>query len=307
MNRITRGGVHYINELPVAESVFGNDPFEPVRYSSVSEIIAEQVKTPVIIHGRPDCNDVKIRPGIQVYDAETDEDLVRIGHLLGSEGLNFSAGCAGFAAVLADFLKLNGSAPHMPSLPNVFFVACGSVNPVTLRQMRRAEEDGFIHIHLKPVQKLETSWLESEDCCIKIKSWLEQAKNSGRFILDVNDPVGSNDTEVYTAVHNLTKADLRIRISSQMANLMKLLLDGGLNATILCTGGDTLLALMQAIGVTTLVPVRELFTGVVLTNFVYHGKVYYIISKSGGFGEADLYCKLADFVEVANYEEDTVW
>ena len=42
MNRVTRGGVHYIDGVPVAESVFGRDPFEPVTASSVEEIIAAQ-------------------------------------------------------------------------------------------------------------------------------------------------------------------------------------------------------------------------------------------------------------------------
>ena len=47
---------------------------------------------------------------------------------------------------------------------------------------------------------------------------------------------------------------------------MKRMLDGGLDAAILCTGGDTLLALMRAVGVAALTPVRELATGAVLTD-----------------------------------------
>ena len=40
MNRVTRKGVHYIDGVPVAQSVFGQDPFEPVRFSSVKEFVA---------------------------------------------------------------------------------------------------------------------------------------------------------------------------------------------------------------------------------------------------------------------------
>ena len=194
----------------------------------------------------------------------------------------------------------------MPQLPSAFFVACGSVNPVTLRQMRWAEQNGFVHIHLEPVQKLEPAWLESEDCGIKIRIWLEQARNSGRCILDVNDPMGLDDTAVYAKTHGLTTEDLRVRISTQLAHLMKRLLDGGLDAAILCTGGDTLLALMRTVGTAELTPVRELTTGAVLTNFVYRGKTYYIISKSGGFGEPDLFCKLVAFVRAGSQKEDAV-
>ena len=294
MGRVTRGGVHYVDGVPVAESVFGKDPFEPVTASALTEIIAAQSKAPVALHplgGDP----APTTPGIQVYDAETDGDLSRLSEALGAEGLHLSAGCAGFATALADLLDLRGPEKAQPALPEALFVACGSVNPVTLRQMKTAEEDGFVHIHLEPSQKLEQVWLETEDCEAHIQSWLEQAK-SGRCILDVNDPEGRDDTDVYAKAHGLTTEDLRVRISGQLARLMKRLLDGGLDATILCTGGDTLLALMRTVGVAELTPERELATGVVLTSFVYGGKPYHIISKSGGFGEPALFCQLAALI-----------
>ena len=305
MRRTTQNGIHYVDGIPVAESVFGKDPFEPVRDSSVAEILLKQTEKLVVLH-RLDEPVVPAAPGIQVYDACTDGDLARIGKELGAERLHLSAGCAGFATALADILELNGSEPQMPRLPDSFFVACGSVNPVTLRQMRRAEQNGFVHIHLEPMQKLEPHWLESEDCGRKIRIWLEQARDSGRCILDVNDPLGLDDTEIYAKAHGLTTEDLRVRISTQLAHLMKLLLDEGLNATILCTGGDTLLALMRTVGVAALTPVRELDTGTVLTNFVYKGKTYHIMSRSGGFGEPELFCKLAELVGAGNQKEDVI-
>jgi uncharacterized protein YgbK (DUF1537 family) len=115
-----------------------------------------------------------------------------------------------------------------------------------------------------------------------------------------------DDTEVYAKAHGLTTEDLRVRISTQLAHLMKRLLDSGLNATLLCTGGDTLLALMRTVGVSELTPVREVAPGAVLTHFVYQGKTYYIISKSGGFGEPDLFCKLAASIRAGNHKEDAV-
>lgn len=87
---------------------------------------------------------------------------------------------------------------------------------------------------------------------------------------------------------------VRERISNTLGQLMKKLLDNGLEATLMCTGGDTLLALMKAVGVGELTPVCELSTGVVLTKFNYQGKIYNIISKSGGFGDPELLCKLEE-------------
>lgn len=291
MRRTTRNGVHYIDGVPVADSVFGRDPFEPIQTSDIREIIAEQSQVPVVLHPLTEPPSPWAASGIQLYDAETDEDLRRIGLQLGPERLRLSAGCAGFAEVLADVLGLSGQIPPLPKLEPSLFVVCGSVNPVTLRQMAEAEAAGFSHVHLTPVQKLNPLWLETPECESSISAWL--ADTAGRFILDVNDPAGRNDTAEYAGAHGMTTEDLRVQISGQLAAITRRLLDGGLNATLLCTGGDTLLALMRAVGVDQLVPICEAAAGAVLTNFCYHGKIYHIISKSGGFGEPDLFVRLA--------------
>ena len=302
MNRVTRGGIHYIDGVPVAESVFGQDPFEPVRTSSVAEIIAGQSGVPVVLRRREDR--AAKEPGIQVYDAETDEDLMAAGRRLGPEGLRLCAGCAGFAAVLAELLGLNGPAPEVPALVPALVVACGSVNPVTLRQMEEAERAGFPHVHLNPVQKLEASWRGTPAYEEAVASWLETAGRARRFILDVNDPPGSGATARYAKEWGLTTEDLRVRISDQLGHLVQGLLDGGLEATLLCTGGDTLLALTRVVGAAELTPVCELDAGAVLTGFEYRGRTYYIISKSGGFGKPDLFCRLADSIGAGNQEEN---
>lgn len=305
MGRVTRDGVHYIDGVPVAQSVFGEDPFEPVTASSVSEILGAQTEAPVVLH-RLGEEAPEPRPGIQVYDAETEEDLRDIGRRLGREGAALCAGCAGFASVLADLLELEGTPPGLPYLEPSLFVACGSVNPVTLRQMETAEAAGFPHVHLRPVQKLEPAWLETPECAAVTASWLETARRERRFILDVNDPAGCGDTADYAGERGLTTEDLRVRISDQLGRLVRRLLDGGLDATILCTGGDTLMALTRAVGVAELMPVCELDTGAVLTDFVYRGKTHHIISKSGGFGGPDLFIRLARSIGAGEQEEDVI-
>ena len=72
------------------------------------------------------------------------------------------------------------------------------------------------------------------------------------------------------------------------------MIDAGLNARLMCVGGDTLLALMNAVNIHELVPVCEISQGVVLTGFSYNGRNYYIMTKSGGFGEEDLLLKLTE-------------
>ena len=59
-----------------------------------------------------------------------------------------------------------------------------------------------------------------------------------------------------------------------------------------------------AVKAAELIPVCELDAGAVLTGFEYRGRTYYIISKSGGFGKPDLFCRLADSIGAGNQEEN---
>ena len=292
MNRVTRQGIHYIDGVPVAESVFGKDPFEPVTQSSVEAVLRQGSQATVVLH-ELGSEPWMTTPGIHVYDAETEQDLKTIGKALGENGIRLSAGCAGFGAVVADLLLPPGEAPQLPKLEPGLFVACGSVNAVTLRQMEEAEKAGFQRIHLTPRQKLDAYWVRGEEKQEAVEHWLELAK-TGRCILDVNDPAGCDDTVQYAALHGMDVEFRRQRISANLAILVKAMLDGGLEGTILCTGGDTLLALMKQVGVSALVPVGEIAPGAVLTRFRYREKEYNIIAKSGGFGAPDLFIKIAD-------------
>lgn len=303
--RTTKNGIHLIGGTPVAESVFGQDPFEPVRHSRVADILKEQTSLPIV--ERKPGNTGSTQPGIQVFDASTDDDLLRIGWQLGPNGVRLSAGCAGFAEVLASLLALSGPKPQPPLLRAPFFVVCGSVNPVTLRQLNMAEQNGFPRFQLLPEQKLLPSWLDSADCATAAETWLKAARQTGRCILDSNDPPDHQDAaRRFAAEHGMDMDQVRVGISTTLGHLMKRLLDSGLEATLMCTGGDTLLALMRTVNVAELIPVCELATGVVLTKFVYQGKPYDIISKSGGFGDPDLLCKLAELtLPEASQKEDT--
>ena len=50
LNRVTRNGVHYVDGVPVAESIFGQDPFEPVTVSFLPDILSSQPDKPTVIH-----------------------------------------------------------------------------------------------------------------------------------------------------------------------------------------------------------------------------------------------------------------
>ena len=85
-------------------------------------------------------------------------------------------------------------------------------------------------------------------------------------------------------------------ISAHMGLTIKKLLEKKPDATMLITGGDTLMGFMQAEHISEIVPVKEVSTGTVLSLITIGGKTYNIISKSGGFGDKNLLAEVAKVV-----------
>jgi uncharacterized protein YgbK (DUF1537 family) len=148
MNRITKGSVLFIDrDTPVAQSVFAGDPFNPVKHSSILQIIAEQ--TGINAYTADDESD-QYPDGIAVHDAAQDTDILRIGrHLVKEVKASLFAGCAGFANALPQLIEFerNGFQDAAPSGKIVFF--CGSVNPISLEQCDQAEQDGYPRFHFQ--------------------------------------------------------------------------------------------------------------------------------------------------------------
>lgn len=113
IGRTTEKGVHYIDGVPVNESPFGIDPFEPVRCAEVTELIHLQTEIPAqsLRPGETAAD----KTGILVYDAATAADLEAAGRQLFQNGTPpVLAGCAGFAAFLPELLGLRTAAWSRP-------------------------------------------------------------------------------------------------------------------------------------------------------------------------------------------------
>lgn len=297
MGRNTVGGIHYIGEKPVAESVFGADPFDPVRHSRVADLIAEQ--SPAAVTSCPALAEGELpiaEKGIWVFDASSAEDLARTGRgLLAGGKLSVMAGCAGFASVLPNLLDLgNGGPAALPELDPNFLVVCGSVNPITVAQLDRAEEAGFLRIRLTPEQKLEPDHWDSERGMQAVRELKNTLQSGDCRIIDTNDADGNKATAAWAAERGMTTEEVRQAVSRSVGTLVSRLFPEPGLGTLLITGGDTLIQCMAGMGIREIEPVCELDRGVVLSRFAYRGVTRHVISKSGGFGGEDLLLRLAD-------------
>ena len=297
--RVTRGGVHYVDGVPVTESPFGKDPFEPVRHAVVSELIAEQCSLPTKSY--PALSELASVPrenGILIFDADCAEDLARTGRLLFEAGdLGIMAGCAGFAAVLPSLLGMDTGTPlSQPRLDPRLLVVCGSVNPITLAQLDRAEEAGFARLRLTPHQKLDAGYWEGEEGQAELVQIEGMLASKPYCIIETNDPGGNQPTADYAASLGLDREALRVRISGNLGSLVRFIFHSPSLGTLMLTGGDTLLQCMNRLGVKELEPICELEKGVVLASFTHEGCERTVITKSGGFGKEDLLIGLAEHI-----------
>lgn len=299
MNRMTRNGIHYIDGSPVHESVFGKDPFEPVTCSYIPDMMRGEVPVTVV----ESMDGWERQNGVMVYDASTDEELMSIGSFLKEKGeLGLTAGCAGFAAVLPQLLGFSGKRRERISLDKKFLVACGSVNPITVRQLDYAERAGMKRIRLTPEQKLEKDYLESEEGNRALEEWTKTALEEECCIFDTNDLPGCRAACEYAGSHGLSLDELRVRIADMLGRVVEHLVRAGVKSTMLLTGGDTLMGFMRYIGCDEIVPVCEMAPGTVLSQIDIDGRTYSIISKSGGFGEEKLIAELAEKIGGKNLE-----
>lgn len=295
MGRTTVNGIHYIDGVPIHDSVFGKDPFEPVKCSDIQEMISRQsnIMTSVISDRKVLMNPE--HPTIAIYDARTDEELQAIAIALKQSGeLKILAGCAGMAETLPQLLGLQGGKLPLLEFEPSFLVACGSVNPITKGQVDFAERHGFERIRLTPEQKLESGYFETEKGKALVQTLVSRIKNTAFAILDTNDDSDEPDTMTYAENNGIALDDLRVRITATLGFLIKQLVEGGVHHTILITGGDSLLGFLNQIQVYEMTPVCEMAPGTVLSRFEIGGKTFEIISKSGGFGGEDLMVRLKE-------------
>ena len=265
IDRVTRDGVHYISGVPVTESPFGIDPFEPVRHARVTELIGEQTDVPA--HSFPTLKEGEAVPeqeGILVFDAGSLDDLASTGRALFQNGKpRLMAGCAGFAALLPDLMKMTER------------------RTVTMPK-------------LDPRQKLDPGYWESEDGKEALQGINEMLAANPRCIIETNDEGGNQPTADYAAARGLDLEGMRVGIASSIGHMLGKLFTSPALGTLLLTGGDTLLQCMNCVGIKELEPVCEVEKGVVLARFTYRGCTRYVITKSGGFGHEKLLLDLAD-------------
>lgn len=301
MNRLTRGGIQYIDGVPINESVFGKDPFEPVRSPYIKDLF-KNCRAEVVT-----CQPRNLPPPPQdgqqivICDAENAMDFQCIDmELQRTNSLKILGGCAGFAAALPPFLGLAGEPIRLPCIKAPLLVLCGSLNPITKRQLEYGAAHGGIRISLQNEQ-LTPDYFASpagQDFLTQI----EQRMQGGcDMLIDTDGTDTAEDAD--------TAEQLRGQIAEQLGLLMALLLKrpAADHYLPMIIGGDTLMGFMQQLSEAEISPLGEAAPGAVLFTAPIAAHVSRIIvSKSGGFGDEDLLSRIRQNLQKGTKDDEAV-
>ena len=308
MGRVTRGGVHYVDGVPVSESRFGRDPFEPVCSSDVAELLAGQTEAPVTVVGEGEPLPLGVR-GIVVYDVTSAESmlarvreledalyregvpagrsmLARVRELEGAGELGLVAGCSGVTSALARVLGLAPERSEARGEEGNLLVVCGSVNQTSRAQCAYAAAAGAPRLSMGAREKCDDSWLDGPDG----RAFVARASELwARVALTVIDGSGLEDLTGLVA----PGADVRQVVADHIGALLVRICERGVRGRVLVMGGDILASFLAQTGVGLVRPLVQPAPGIVGFELSHAGRELVIFSKSGGFGNRELFVDMA--------------
>ncbi|MCE5342937.1 MAG: four-carbon acid sugar kinase family protein [Eubacteriales bacterium] len=301
MHRPTIGGVQYNEGVPIHQSPFGQDPFEPVRTSSVPELFRGE-KVRIRLYPRTQPYDTIVETSaIGIFDVERNEDFVRIGEYLQREGkLGLLAGCAAFASVLPGLLGMRNRYVERPLPDKPLLVLCGSLNPITRRQLNAAAEYGFTRITLTHAQRLDYG--EGQ----RLLTRLESAMDGRNSVILETEGIDADTLEKLRLSDEAGKQAISRATADRLGELLKRLIHGGMIRDYLpmIIGGDTLTGIMRQWSSPEITLEREIEPGVVLFYVNCEGSPMHMISKSGGFGDEKLLLRVARAAREGRKEDE---
>ena len=268
-HRITRGGIHYINGVPVSKSLFGKDARTPVRHDRVSDVLA--ASRPLPMQTLPVGSALPTAPFVLLADAVTDADLTAWAKSGLSAGIRAYSGCAGMAKALQPHLPLPRENTGYTPAAAPLLTVCGSISPVSRAQLHFAREAGISAYRLRDADadRLANA-LHAQGSAILASAFCDEdvAENNARG--ETADSVAAS-------------------LAAMAAKLLS-----AVPLALFVIGGDTLMALTRALPGCSIRPVRELFSGVVMCELRYQDLSHTLITKSGSFGEADVIVRIGE-------------
>ena len=272
MGRIMRDGRQYIDGKPLCDSCFAKDPLNPVNIDKTAELFTEEEVSVFVVPSGSIIPTICQRE-IVLFDAENNDDMFFAANNVYKAGmLRLTAGCAGFASVLAGKYGFNCKKNLLNKCITPLLVFCGSINSVTTDQIQFGSENGFKVVFLPSVESGSDKYWEKD---------LRNDLDNGQNLIITTASIQSNETNPISLGMQLQKIGGRLLLDVLSKPEAE-------RYTTLVVGGDTLVGFMREAGFPHVVIQGEVLPGVVKFTMLLDGKERSFLSKSGGFGSKTL-------------------
>ncbi len=306
--RVTVGGLHLLNGVPLEASEIARDPRMPVKESSLPALLASKTKRSVghiglkiMLAGEAALAAELARlagDGVEVIacDAWQDEQLKNLAAAIVASGLEaLWVGSAGLAEYLPAALGLSGGARRAGPVA----VIAGSVSNVTRSQVAKlSERPDVAHIMVTPAALLTDGRREAEigRCFTAAAAAIREGKSAVLASGYSDDVV--NATRQEAKALGLDGQRMGELIAAGLGEMGARLAGETSLGGLVLTGGDIAVAVCAALGATGLKVIREVATGVPLGELQGGRRDgLKVVTKAGAFGGDDVLVKALEALQ----------
>ena len=290
MGRTTRGGIHYVEGKPISETAFASDPLSPVRESEVGKVLNQtsplRVTYAAIENGALKPSFVGEAGECVVIDGEARMELTAVAnHFAGANRLRVMSGSAGFVEELPAILWPKLAMPQRIYARGPILFINGSLNPRAFEQIAAGSEL-FQRIYLSPELLFGNEPVG-----------IESLSDLGGDVL-VCTLERRDDYETFRRrAHALGIAEEMIHraVAEKIGEAVKRILTKWAAGTLIVFGGDTLIGISRAMGWTAFQPRCEVEPGITVSTPI--GSEITVVSKAGGFGDADALRRIVPWIK----------
>ena len=277
--RTTRGGTHFVNGIPIAETDFARDPLSPVHASSVADVLRARSDLAVTSLRLPDVPS-ELPAGCLVLDCESREEMSAIARAFAQKGRSrILAGSAAFAEELPYVLRLRTEPLPQANPQGPILLVNGSLNPRSLEQISLADAS-FRRI------RLETEVLMELDTDEELFKQFHSARGGNVLLYSAESYEDASDLICLAVSLGYHSTEAHLRVAHMTGYFVRQAIRQFGFRTVVVFGGDTLLGIARACDWKAFIPRTEIAPGITVST--PQGTDLAVINKAGGFGETNV-------------------
>lgn len=246
-NRIIKNGIYYVNDVPLAETFFANDPQYPIQSSNIIEILANGHDPSTIISANAE-QDLPSE-GMIFGDVVDEEDMMKWTQRIDSNTA-IAGGAGFFDSLLKSYFPVEDiKSETRYELGDKTLFVFGSTYPKSQKLISQIKKLGM--------------------CIVNMPDEVYQNRNFDAALIDkwANDIVSrieKNKKVVVTIDHQISNdLGISVKVGQIIGELIRKVVDKIDLDDLLIEGGDTTSVILRHLDVSTLHPFQELGHGVI--------------------------------------------